>query len=244
LTLSADQNTWIDFPCINSQNLADTFLDLLNPEKWTSNPATRTIEEMQGIETMQDSGIDLHDGLSVNPISSAATVADAEDTNNMAITDIINGTASTADFIWNAPKQPRNTIYHGDEDNRRFRNCWFDMFSWLEYEETAECKAGGAFCFYCRQAKLRKLITTSKCESAFTSVGFHKWKNAVQMYKKHEMTASHKTSAAAVTAVLSNANVGAKISQQAEVIRTQNENADMHLHQFKVSLSPGLSHSG
>ena len=96
------------------------------------------------------------------------------------------------------------------------------MFSWLEYEETAECKAGGAFCFYCRQAKLRKLITTSKCESAFTSVGFHKWKNAVQMYKKHEMTASHKTSVAAVTAVLSNANVGAKISQQAEVIRTQN----------------------
>lgn len=222
LTLSADQNTWIDFPCINSQNLADTFLDLLNPEKWTLNPATRTIEEMQGIETMQDSGIDLHDGLSVNPISSAATVADAEDTDNMAITDTINGTASTADFIWNAPKQPRNTTYHGDEDNRRFRNCWFDMFSWLEYEETAECKAGGAFCFYCRQAKLRKLITTSKCESAFTSVGFHKWKNAVQMYKKHEMTASHKTSVAAVTAVLSNANVGAKISQQAEVIRTQN----------------------
>jgi len=224
-TLSADSDTWTDFPSMNSQINAETFLNLINPEKWQMTPTIRTTEAMQ-VETTQEPGIELHECLAVHPISlsSKATAAAAEDTDYITGTSSNSGTAtaSVSEFIWNAPRQPRKSAYTTDEDKRRFRNCWFDMFAWLEYEETAELKVGTAFCFYCRQGKLRKLITASKSESAFTTVGFNKWKNAVQMFRKHEMTSSHQTSVAAVRAVLRNANVGAKMSQQSELVRNEN----------------------
>lgn len=175
-TLSADSNTWTDFPSMNSQMNAETFLNLINPEKWQMTPTISTTEAMQ-VETTHEPGIELHECLAVHPISfsSKATAAAAEDT-DITGTSSNSGTVSVSEFIWNAPRQPRKSAYTTDENKRRFRNSWFDMFAVIKYEETAELKFGAAFCFYCRQGKLRKLITASKSESAFTTVGFNKRK--------------------------------------------------------------------
>jgi len=229
LTLATDNMSWTYFPSINSTMNAGTFVDLLNPEMWQMNPTMKSIpmstsDSTEGIEGVQKSGSVLHEVLSVFSATETSSAAVEEtNTNDIEITGTKSETACPAEVIWNTPRQPRKSGYPSDDNNRRFRQCWFDMFSWLEYEEAVEeQKTGAAFCFHCRQAKLRRLVTTSKSENAFSTVGFSKWKNAIQMFNKHELTASHQTSVVAVTAVLRNANVGSKLAQQAEETRIHN----------------------
>lgn len=234
LSLREEFNSWNEFPSQNSQINCDTFIDLVNPELWTLTEAIVPVSINANTEALQDSATQSDENMNVLCLwdhtsgtqRSLAVVPAAEttkiDTENMDILDDNSEIVDEITCIWNTPRQPMMNAYPADDDNRRFRKCWFEMFPWLEFDEAANCKAGAAFCFYCRQAKIRKLIESSKCEKTFTLVGFRKWKNAVHMFKKHQMTASHKTAVVAVAGVLSDTNVCAKLSVQVEVTRKEN----------------------
>ena len=71
---------------------------------------------------------------------------------------------------------------------RYFQGEWFDQFNWLHYSEGCD----KAFCYTCMRAQARSLITESKAEQAFVTVGFTNWKDAIRSFTKHEYSESHK----------------------------------------------------
>ncbi|XP_050547957.1 zinc finger MYM-type protein 1-like [Daktulosphaira vitifoliae] len=72
-------------------------------------------------------------------------------------------------------------------DGRKFRPEWYKIFSWLEYSILTD----KAFCFVCR---LFYNSEENNAEDVFTLTGFSKWKKAVNAFKKHENSSSHRIS--------------------------------------------------
>lgn len=91
---------------------------------------------------------------------------------------------------------------------RSFQKSWISTYSWIEWDSQNE----KVFCQTCKKAEAGGLLTfSSKKEDAFTSVGFSNWKNALDRFKAHEHSQSHKES---VMKVLSKQNVGIMLDDQ------------------------------
>jgi len=72
-----------------------------------------------------------------------------------------------------------------------FQARWFSEFPWLHY-----CKeVQGVLCFYCAKAEASKLSNLAKKrETAFTADGFANWKKAIDKFKEHQNSQSHRFS--------------------------------------------------
>jgi hypothetical protein len=73
--------------------------------------------------------------------------------------------------------------------NRSFQSSWYKKFPWL----SVCIQRKKVFCFYCRYAVKRNWLTFSKnSEKIFTEKGFQNWKKAIEKFKAHEGSLSHK----------------------------------------------------
>jgi Domain of unknown function (DUF4371)/hAT family C-terminal dimerisation region len=113
---------------------------------------------------------------------------DCEAASNILVTTEL----SSSDDIRLFPNQPRtgNFPYRMIGNVRRsFQRCWFDSYSWLEWEPTVDA----AFCHRCRMASSLGLLAVShRHEDAFTRTGFSNWKRALDRFREHEKSSCHR----------------------------------------------------
>ena len=81
------------------------------------------------------------------------------------------------------PYQPNLGSFPVGRNGRRFRKTWYAQFSWLEYSEVLD----RAFCFPCRL-----FGQVGQHDQSFVSKGFHKWKDALEKFRAHQSSVSHK----------------------------------------------------
>ncbi|KAJ8895236.1 hypothetical protein PR048_000561 [Dryococelus australis] len=77
----------------------------------------------------------------------------------------------------------------GKSKGRTFQKSWKTSFSWLEWVESSD----KVFCKTCKKAEANgflKFIT--KKDDTFISVGFSNWKKALEKFRSHETTETHK----------------------------------------------------
>lgn len=75
--------------------------------------------------------------------------------------------------------------------SRSFCSVWFKHHEWLTFCTTQN----KAFCFYCRSANAKGLLTSQlKYESAFIKKGFDNWKKAKQKFNQHQKSVAHRES--------------------------------------------------
>ena len=80
-----------------------------------------------------------------------------------------------------AAYQPKTCSFPMDAKGRRFIIRWYTSFKWLDYSP----RLNQAFCFPCR--------IFAHNDKAFIGVGFQKWKDALEKFRNHEKSVSHKT---------------------------------------------------
>lgn len=75
------------------------------------------------------------------------------------------------------PRQPKNFEFPKRKfsgQNRSFQAAWFDIFSWLHYDEQLD----SVLCFYCAQQNAQgNLRCAGNKDQKFISDGFCNWKN-------------------------------------------------------------------
>ena len=72
---------------------------------------------------------------------------------------------------------------------RSFKSNWFSEYTWLTFCIPRK----RVFCFYCRTATSKTLVTYStKGEISFTQVGFNNWKKAKERFRDHEHSQTHR----------------------------------------------------
>ncbi|CAB3977444.1 zinc finger MYM-type 1-like [Paramuricea clavata] len=90
------------------------------------------------------------------------------------------------------PHQPKNFEFPKRKfsgQNRSFQAAWFDIFSWLHYDEQLD----SVLCFYCAQQNAQgNLRCASKKDQKFISDGFCNWKKSLDKFKQHESSECHK----------------------------------------------------
>ncbi|KAH7973662.1 hypothetical protein HPB49_003722 [Dermacentor silvarum] len=86
--------------------------------------------------------------------------------------------------------QPRLNCYPQKQTangTRKFCARWYDKFNWLQYS----IEKDAAFCFYCRAFPQQSSAWKGHSDPAFVSVGFNRWKKAVEKFRVHEKSNSH-----------------------------------------------------
>ena len=73
-------------------------------------------------------------------------------------------------------------------NKRNFRPQWYTQFPWISICISRE----KVLCHYCRYAKKQKWFTTREGEKTFTEIGFDNWKKAVEKFRAHENSQSHR----------------------------------------------------
>lgn len=119
------------------------------------------------------------------------------------------------DNLRSQPNQP-TCEFKKDQNGRRFRKEWYKTFPWLEWDGEANDGNGAAFCHTCRQAKLRKVTSSVKCEDSFSKNGFTNWKNASQKFLKHEKSESHRLLSYKMNRLWQGENVARRLDTQAQ----------------------------
>jgi hypothetical protein len=90
------------------------------------------------------------------------------------------------------PYQPRKLQFPArvvGKQKRSFRSAWFDLYPWLEWNPNTEA----VLCHRCKVARKVGLITFSHCgDGSFSITGFRNWKHALERFKEHEQSSTHK----------------------------------------------------
>lgn len=135
--------------------------------------------------------------------SSCVSVVDEHRSEQRHITkyDIANLSLSAAsdsekmefiDNLWvpdDTFKFPKTSDGHGQK-NRSFRTSWLQNFKWLSYSRSEN----SAFCKYCRLFYTQAVGHGGHQESGrLVRLGYDKWKNALEDFRKHENLGYHKT---------------------------------------------------
>ncbi|XP_070549960.1 zinc finger MYM-type protein 1-like [Ptychodera flava] len=125
-------------------------------------------------------------------------------------------------------------------DFRCFRACWYKQHPWLNLCLTKNA----AYCFSCRKAHERGLVTLSKkLEEAFTVNGFKSWQKATKRFREHEESDGHRE---AVSKLRNDQqSVSAMLSDK--VVKDQSYHRQMLLKQLsclRFLLRQGLSIRG
>lgn len=71
------------------------------------------------------------------------------------------------------------------KQNRFVCEAWFRSYKWLTFCLTVN----KVYCFYCRIADSKGLLTFSKrSDDSFTKTGFCNWKKATEKFRHHELS--------------------------------------------------------
>ena len=81
-------------------------------------------------------------------------------------------------------------------------------FNWLEYNPSGD----SAYCFACRFAYSKRKVGCA--DSAFVRRGFRNWKSAVEDFRTHEQSKSHRSAAEYLTNARSMHKRGDSVAQQ------------------------------
>ena len=74
------------------------------------------------------------------------------------------------------------------KQTRTFQTTWYAEHNWLTFCPTQN----RAFCYYCRIAVERELVTfRNKGHSTFASSGFNNWKKGKERFREHERSQLH-----------------------------------------------------
>ncbi|XP_071478874.1 zinc finger MYM-type protein 1-like [Diadema antillarum] len=119
------------------------------------------------------------------------------------------------------PNQPLCQLKK-DQHGRRFRGELYETFPWLEWDGEAKNGNGAAFCHTCRQAKLRNVPSSGKCEESFSKTGFTNWKNASPKFLKHEKSESHRLLSYKMSKLWQGENVAQRLDTRAQEESKQN----------------------
>ncbi|XP_071499042.1 zinc finger MYM-type protein 1-like [Diadema antillarum] len=125
------------------------------------------------------------------------------------------------DNLRSRPNQPL-CQFKKDQHGRRFRGEWYETFPWLEWDGEANNGNGAAFCHTCRQAKLRNVPSSGKCEESFSKTGFTNWKNASPKFLKHEKSESHRLLSYKMSKLWQGENVAQRLDTRAQEESKQN----------------------
>lgn len=93
----------------------------------------------------------------------------------------------------------------------RFQPCWFKQYQWLHYEESLQ----GVVCFSCAKAHSGGLLDLAKCaETTFISTGFTNWKRALDKFKLHEKSITHRHSVSQLSQLRLQGSINGQLSKQ------------------------------
>ena len=133
-----------------------------------------------------------------------------------------------------APPEKRQSTYDGQDADRQapyhpddapgllptqslkgrdlvFQRTWFQTYPWLHYNASAT----GILCFYCATAETLGLTELTRYrEDAFTSRGFANWKKALQRFREHARSTSHRFAVERVSHHYATQPVDAQVSSQ------------------------------
>ena len=93
------------------------------------------------------------------------------------------------------PRQPENIKFPARVFGGKklcFQPRWYKLFPWLDYDIESDT----VFCYICKCAEELGHLTSHHTETAFTSTGFCKWKQALEKKKgfaRHQGSEAHKT---------------------------------------------------
>jgi len=97
--------------------------------------------------------------------------------------------------IGNTSSRPNSSKQGGKPSTycRKFLNKWTSEFDWIFYDAQKDV----AYCQQCTEAAQKRLITVNDKESPFinisqSSVGYCNWKKAVERFRVHELSTTHK----------------------------------------------------
>lgn len=92
----------------------------------------------------------------------------------------------------------------------RFQPCWFKQYQWLHYEESLQ----GVVCFSCAKAHSGGLLDLAKCaETTFISTGFTNWKGALDKFKLHEKSITHRHSVSQLSQLRLQGSINGQLSK-------------------------------
>ena len=79
------------------------------------------------------------------------------------------------------------TIWKKQVVHRSFKPNWFDLWSWIHYDEASD----SAFCHLCVSAEKVGKLRSSLKGSAFLEKGFTNWKDTTEGFRRHEKSKCH-----------------------------------------------------
>ena len=93
---------------------------------------------------------------------------------------------------------------------RKFKSDWLVTYTWLSYDEHVD----KAYCKTCRQADDQQLLEDAKfVKGAFIQDGFSDWKHAIERFKGHEKSDSHRAAVLKTAYVAAGHNVASGLSK-------------------------------
>ena len=117
------------------------------------------------------------------PVCSPSATTEAE-----SVAPVCSGQCCSNEEIAFQPKD-KPTLMTLAAKKRNFQPQWYKQYPWLSVCTTQK----KVFCLYRRNATKHKLIAFSKTgDKAFTESGFGNWKKALEKFKSHENSDSHR----------------------------------------------------
>lgn len=121
-----------------------------------------------------------------------------------------SGISSACETQGNIPTAPSQVGLLKNPYRRKFQKSWKSNFTWIDYDATVD----RVFCKTCKEANSKSLLSfSSKKEDAFTSVGFCNWKKALEKFRVHEKSQTHKEGLTKL-ASLSTDTVASKLNEK------------------------------
>ena len=91
----------------------------------------------------------------------------------------------------------RNTCLEAGSSESIPTYTWFDIWSWIHYDESSD----SAFCHICAKAEGEGKLKTSSKDLLFIQKGFTKWKDATEGFCQHEQIPDHSSKCTYTAAV-------------------------------------------
>lgn len=119
-------------------------------------------------------------------------------------------TSSHCESQGNISSPPSQVIVPKAPSGRKFQKSWQSTFKWISYDSTID----RVFCKTCKEADGKSLLSFStKKEDVFTTVGFCNWKKALEKFRVHENSQTHKEGLTKL-ASLSTESIASKLNDQ------------------------------